>query len=72
MVSCTSTQRVLVSLTILAELREEHAKEGVGDEFGPRKQGVQVEPLVAQLPHRQPVLTEVTDVRLHQPEIKCM
>ena len=54
-------------LTILAELCEEHAEEGVGDEFGAGEQGVQIKPLVAQLPHRQPVLTEVTDVRLHQP-----
>ena len=57
-------------LTILAELRQEHAEEGVGDKFGTGEQGVQVEPLVAQLPHRQPVFTEVTDVRLHQAEVE--
>lgn len=54
-------------LTFVGELGEEDAEVCVGDHFRPALDGVENDPLLAELAHREPVLMQVEDVRAGKP-----
>ena len=67
---CSRCTSVTVSFLYLQELSQEEREVGVGDELRAGEQGVEVEPLVPDPPHGQPVLAVVADEGTLAPNMK--